>query len=397
MIFLTENLAVAARHRDQIAAVGGQRHADLFAQIGEITGDSGEQTIEALDRAKPKSRRSRSRAVARSWSFEQVGFVHHDHPRRGAGADLLEHAIDDLHMLGGERRTGVDDVQQQVGGADLFERRLEGLDQHMRQAMDKADRIGEHHLGLARQPQTPNRRIEGRERPVGGLDAGVGERIHQGGLAGVGIADQRDRRVGHFEAAAALYRAGALDVLEADAQAGQAFAQTAAVNFELSFAGSASADTTATGAAAAGLPRQMGPLAGQSRLQIAELGDFDLQLAFEGARALGEDIENKLAAIDNAQLQFIFEIASLRGTEGVVENRERCAFASGQLADFDSFAPADEGARVDCFEPLLDLACDLGAGAFGQRAEFGKRIFGGDAVDIAQLDADQNRAFGVIE
>src|SRR6202034_2665008 len=125
--------------------------------------------------------------------------------------------------------------------------------------------------------------------------------------------------------------------------------------------------------------------------------DFDLKLAFEGARALGEDIEDELAAVDHAQLQFIFEITGLSGAEGIVENRERRAFASGHLADLDSFALADKGAGVDRFEPLLNLARDFRARALGQRAEFGEGILGRNAVRVAQLDADQNRAFSVIE
>jgi hypothetical protein len=36
----------------------------------------------------------------------------------------------------------------------------------------------------------------------------------------------------------------------------------------------------------------MRPLAGEPRLQIAQLRDLDLELAFEGVRALREDVED---------------------------------------------------------------------------------------------------------
>ena len=240
-------------------------------------------------------------------------------------------------------------------------------------------------------------RVERREGSVGGLDAGVGQRVHQGRFAGVGVADERDGRVGHFEPALALDRARALDVAQAHAQARQPFAHAAAVNFELGFAGSARADTSAAGAGAAGLARQMAPLAGETRLQIAQLRDFDLQFALERARALREDIENQLAAIDNAELELVFEIARLRGAERVVEDRERRAAFVGEFADLGGLAASDEGARVDVFELLLDLAGDFGAGACGQRAEFGERIVAGDTDGRSQFNTDQDGAFGVVE
>ncbi len=56
----------------------------------------------------------------------------------------------------------------------------------------------------------------------------------------------------------------------------------------------------------------MRPLTRQPRLQITELRDLDLQLALERMRALREDVENQLAAIDHANLEFILQIARLR-------------------------------------------------------------------------------------
>src|SRR3982074_565228 len=43
---------------------------------------------------------------------------------------------------------------------------IEGFDQHVRQAMDEADGVGQHHRHLAGEPQAPNGRVEGRERAV---------------------------------------------------------------------------------------------------------------------------------------------------------------------------------------------------------------------------------------
>jgi hypothetical protein len=59
--------------------------------------------------------------------------------RRGlAGADLVEHALDDADLLLGLGIGRVDDVHQQLGAPHLLERALEGLDQLVRQPMDEA-------------------------------------------------------------------------------------------------------------------------------------------------------------------------------------------------------------------------------------------------------------------
>ena len=122
----------------------------------------------------------------------------------------------------------------------------------------------------------------------------------------------------------------------------------AAVDFELGLAGAARADRPPDPLPAAGLARQMGPLPGQPRLQIAQLGDLDLQLALERARPLREDIEDQLAAIDHAELELVLEIARLRGTERVVEDRQRRAAFMRELANLGGLAAADERARDRC-------------------------------------------------
>ncbi len=76
---------------------------------------------------------------------EQVELVEDDQPRRVAHADLLQHSstarIATARPL--LRRGRVDDVEDQVGDHGLLERRLERLDELMRQLADEADRVGE--------------------------------------------------------------------------------------------------------------------------------------------------------------------------------------------------------------------------------------------------------------
>ena len=79
---------------------------------------------------------------------------------------------------------------------------------------------------------------------------------------------------------------------------------SAAVGFELGFTGPAGSDA----AAQAGHRRAM---SGQARQQVVELREFDLQLAFPGPRAAGEDIEDQLGAVEDFTVERLFEIALL--------------------------------------------------------------------------------------
>ena len=66
----------------------------------------------------------------------------------------------------GVGRARVDDVHQQVGVDDFFERRTERLDELVREAADEADRVGEHDRLAAGQMQAPHRGIERGEQLV---------------------------------------------------------------------------------------------------------------------------------------------------------------------------------------------------------------------------------------
>jgi hypothetical protein len=110
-------------------------------------------------------------------------------------------------------------------------------------------------------------------------------------------------------------------------------------------------------------------------------------------RALREYIEDQLAAIDHANLEFAFEIARLRGAERVVENRERRALLNRQLAHFGRFALADKSARIRSFQPLANDSGDFRAGAFGQGFEFVERFFAADSRFGTEFDSDQDGAF----
>ena len=97
-----------------------------------------------------------------------------------------------------------------------------------------------------------------------------------------------------------------------------------------------------------------------------------MQLALQRARALRENVEDQLAAIDDAKVEFLFEVAGLRSAERIVEDRERRTSPMRDFLDLGSLALADKGARVGGLELLRDGVGDFGAGGLGESLELGE-------------------------
>ena len=90
--------------------------------------------------------------------------------------------------------TDVHHVQLQVRLHDFLQRRLERLDQPVRQFANESDRVGEQDVLIGRQTQSPRRGIECGEEFVLSQDLGAGERVEQSGFARVGVADDGGQR-----------------------------------------------------------------------------------------------------------------------------------------------------------------------------------------------------------
>jgi hypothetical protein len=112
---------------------------------------------------------------------------------------------------------------------------------------------------------------------------------------------------------------------------------------------------------------------------------------------LRENVEDQLAAIDDAKVEFLFEVAGLRGAERIVEDREGRTSPMRNLFNLGSLALADKGARVGGFELLRDGVGDFGAGGLGESLELRERFLGGNFVARAEFDPDQDRAFDLFE
>ena len=105
-------------------------------------------------------------------------------------------------------------MDEVVGAAGDLERALERLDEAVGQAAHEADGVGEQHRLATGQRQAPGRRVERGEEAVLGQHAGVGQRVEQRRLAGVRVADDRDRGEPAAVALLALQLAGAAELVE---------------------------------------------------------------------------------------------------------------------------------------------------------------------------------------
>ena len=256
-----------------------------------------------------------------------------------AGTDLRQHAFDFGDVFGAARITGIDDMQQQRGFARFGQRGLEGGHQFVRQIADETHGVGDHHLRSAGKCQPAHRGIERREQLVGHVGLFTREAAKQRRLAGVGVADQRDRGHGNRNARAAAGLTLLLEFLQTLREHLHPLAQQSAIGLELRFARTAQAD------AAAALAFKVGPAAHQPAGDVLQLRELDLQLAFVTRRALREDIEDEAVAIQHAPADELLEVALLARRQRMIDEDDIGLVRLGFEADLLRLAAADEVAR----------------------------------------------------
>src|SRR5215470_13793148 len=177
------------------------------------------------------------------------------------------------------------------------------------------------------------------------------------------------------------------DVFQFVLEQRDAITHSAAINFELGFAGAAAAD-------AAHQPGHLGAAAGQSRQQVFQLRQLDLNAPFGGLRALGENVQNQLGAVENFQVGGLVDGAHLRGREFAVEDNHVSAELQAANDDVVELALAGERFRIERRAALNDLV------EYGQAA--GNRQLAQFIHRIARIGhrrgghADQNRAVAVV-
>ncbi len=237
----------------------------------------------------------------------------------------------------------------------------------------------EQHRPPVGQLPTPRARVERGEQLVGRQFLSPGQLIEQRALAGVGVADERDRHSvgprGNFALFATEH------FVEVGLQLDDPPLDEPAVGFELLLARPAHAH--------AGLdPRQVGPHPFEPRQRVFELGEFDRQPGFVRLGSRRENIEDHLGAIEHLDVERHLEIANLRRREIVVEDDHAGIGGPHHSLELLELTLAEISGYVGRVAALGESTHDLRPGGFGEAGQLLERLV--VVRPVRQKDADQN-------
>jgi hypothetical protein len=201
-----------------------------------------------------------------------------------------------------------------------------------------------------RKAEPAHRRVEGREQHVLGTDRGAGQAVEQRRFPGIGVADQRNDRIGHPAARLAVQGPGALYGVELALQSGDALADQPAVDLELALA------RPAEKAEPAALALQMGPRPHEPRALIRQRRQLDLQATLMGMGACPKYFEDEAGAVDHLGLPAPLEVALLHRAYRRVDDDEPHFVVGDESAQGLDIAAAEQRRRHRPGDPH-----DLGA------------------------------------
>ena len=161
-----------------------------------------------------------------------------------------------------------------------------------------------------------------------------------------------------------------------------AAADVAAVGLDLGFTGTSGAD-------AASETGHLDALSRQTRQEIFELSQLDLQLALLGARTQREDIEYQGGAVDDAHVGVVFDVFDLGGRQLAVHHDEVKLLRFADLFDLLELARADEGRAFGALQLLRHGKGRLCACGLDKLLQLRERRL---RVKAARIDTDKQRA-----
>ena len=211
----------------------------------------------------------------------------------------------------------------------------------------------------------------------------AGERVEERRLAGVGVADEGDRRDGALLTALAQLRPPPANDVDFLRQHADALTNAPPIGLELGFAGTSRPD-------AAAQPRQGFARADEPRQEILQLRELDLQLPFPGARAAREDVEDELRAVHDFAAERFLEIAQLRRAQLVVEDDDVDAQFVARRGQRLHFTAAKKRRRIGPRALLQHAQDDAGSGGRSQTGELVERVFGVDLAGRAAREIEES-------
>ena len=134
----------------------------------------------------------------------------------------------------------IDDVQQDIGFRGFRERASKGGDEVGGKLADEPDRVRQQYFLPGPDRNEPDRRVEGREKPVFNQYVGGGHQPEERRLARVGVTDHRDPR--QVFPPFSLYLPFLADALKLLLEMADSGADCAAVGFDLLFSRTLRAD-----------------------------------------------------------------------------------------------------------------------------------------------------------
>ena len=346
----------------------GQQEDGPAAALAELPLDDGEKRVDPLPRFRGDGHIVR--AHGQGFGGHEISLVPAaDHRGLGIGqlADELVHHLDVGLPV---RIGGVNDVDQQVGVAQLLQGGPEGVHQMVGQLRDEANRVGQEHRQPIRDLELAGGGVQGVEKPVVGRDVGPGQAVQQGGFARVRIAHQSHHGDLVFLTAAAFHGPEPPHLLQLFFQPVDAGADMAAVRFQFGLAGAPGADAAAETGQGLAHARELGK-------QILVLGQLHLQAAFGSAGALGEDVQDQSGAVQDRGPGDLLQGPDLAGRQVVVEDHHLRPVLGGQLLDFLGFALSYEAVGIRGVAVLQDLGDANAAGGLQQGLQLVQGGLGG--------------------
>ncbi len=295
-----------------------------------------------------------------------------------------QNSVGQVHVAFTVRPRDVYHVQKQVGGGNLLEGSVEADNQVMRQLLDEPDRVGQQCLVPTWKLDLPGGRVKGREQKVLCQNIRAGERVHERGLAGVRIPDQRHAH--HVRSPLALLLPIDLNPLQDFLEHLDPDPDAAAVGLKLCLSRAARADTTAQAL-------EMVPQSPQAGQLVLELRQLDLRACDLCARPPRENIENKLGPVDDLDLHGLLDLPALGGPQIVIEDQDVGVVHLGRSLDPLDHPASNVRLSVQPRAVLNEAVDHHGAGRARELGQLIERLVLVLYPGVGQTHADQDRAF----
>ena len=229
--------------------------------------------------------------------------------------------------------------QYQIGRRDFLKGGPEGRGKRFRQIPYEPYCIRHDHFALLRKSYPPGNRVQRREQLIARRDRAIGQVVEQGRLARIRVSDDgndRDIAIGPSlstqTSAPAQFFDFALELRNARTRA-------TLVNLQFRLTWPPASD-------APGQPRHRSMLSTQSRQQVAQLGQFNLQLGLTFLGPLRENIQNHLGAIQDFDIAKLRNVLDLRRSQVTIEE-EYLGPGLHRLDDYAlKFTPPHDVARI---------------------------------------------------